>query len=115
MAQNEPKSRVVGGASGVRYPGAVGLLAKPRLELVCVAVVVAACSALAPTVSFAMDGGTIEPAREGPVLRLPDPPQGSIRERGARRRGPASKTSGVLFVGLLIGAMGYYVVKRFRR
>ncbi|MFO0676160.1 MAG: hypothetical protein U0169_06480 [Polyangiaceae bacterium] len=59
-----------------------------------------------------------DPAREAPspipVVRVPEAPQGSIRERGARRRG-ANPAGGVFLVVSLIGLMAYYVVKKLRR
>jgi len=39
----------------------------------------------------------------------------AVRERGGRRSRGASAASGALFLVILIGAMGYYVVKRLRR
>ena len=47
---------------------------------------------------------------------LPRPARGpSVRERGGRRSRGASTASGALMLFLLIGFMGYYVVKRLRR
>lgn len=57
------------------------------------------------------------PVRElpapGPVTPRPDPGP-SMKERGARTR-RANPASGVLFVAVLVGAMGYWVLKRFKR
>jgi hypothetical protein len=52
------------------------------------------------------DGGalTTRPGAKGP----------SLRERGGRTR-RASPASGVLFVAIIVGAIGYYVLKRLRR
>ena len=39
----------------------------------------------------------------------------AVRERGGRRSRGASTASGVLMLVMLIGFMGYYVVKKLRR
>ena len=39
----------------------------------------------------------------------------SVRERGGRRSRGASAASGALMLFILVGFMGYYVVKRLRR
>jgi hypothetical protein len=38
-----------------------------------------------------------------------------VRERGGRRSRAGSAASGALMLTMLIGIMGYYVVKRLRR
>jgi hypothetical protein len=46
----------------------------------------------------------------------PRPARGpSVRERGGRRSRGASTASGALMLFMLVGFMGYYVVKRLRR
>jgi hypothetical protein len=39
----------------------------------------------------------------------------AVRERGGRRSRAGSSASGFLFLAILVGAMGYYVVKKLRR
>jgi hypothetical protein len=38
-----------------------------------------------------------------------------MRERGGRRGRGGGTASGVLMLAILVGAMGYYVVKKLRR
>lgn len=46
----------------------------------------------------------------------PRPARGpSVRERGGRRSRGASTASGALMLFILVGAIGYYVIKKLRR
>jgi hypothetical protein len=59
---------------------------------------------LVPTASATTSSSSDRPAR-GPA----------VRERGGRRSRGGSAASGVLVLALLVGLMGYYVVKKLRR
>jgi hypothetical protein len=71
--------------------------------------------------------GSSAPPQPAPLIPPPsddagasDPPprpvrSPSVRERSGRRSRGASTASGVLFLVILVGAMGWYVVKRLRR
>ena len=60
----------------------------------------------APVAPVEDDAGATAPPRQRGA---------SVRERGGRRSRGASTASGVLFLVILVGAMGWYVVKRLRR
>lgn len=55
-------------------------------------------------------GGADDDAGALPRSRGP-----AMRERGGRRSRAGSTASGVLFLVILVGAMGYWVLKRLRR
>jgi hypothetical protein len=59
---------------------------------------------IVPTASATTNSSSDRPVR-GPA----------VRERGGRRSRAGSAASGVLMLALLVGLMGYYVVKKLRR
>lgn len=68
--------------------------------------------------------GPVEDAAASPVAPAPTTTSSAperavrgpaVRERGGRRSRAGSTASGVLMLTILIGAMGYYVMKRLRR
>ncbi len=113
----------------IRWPSAV---------IACVLVVLAS---FAPALALAQggppaqlgDAGALEPRpgsskafsavpgadQAGPMPTedpAPRPVRGpSVRERGGRRSRGASTASGAMMLVMLIGALGYYVIKRVRR
>lgn len=63
-----------------------------------------------PSTGTGTSGGTDDDAGALPRSRGP-----AMRERGGRRSRAGSTASGVLFLVVLVGAMGYWVLKRLRR
>lgn len=73
-------------------------------------------SSARPVVSAPAGLPTPPPAPATTEETAPRPARGpSVRERGGRRSRGASTASGALMLFILVGFMGWYVVKRLRR
>ncbi len=65
--------------------------------------------------AHAFQGGPL-PEDAGKTERVDKPARGpALRERGGRRSRGSSAASGVLFLVVLLGVAGFYIVKRLRR
>ena len=67
-------------------------------------------TALAPLASAAPTGAAPSASADTRPARGP-----AVRERGGRRTRAGSSATGFLMLAILVGFMGYYVVKRIRR
>lgn len=60
--------------------------------------------------------GLLAPPPAASAEAAPRAPRGpAVRERGRRRSRGSSIASGALMLFMLVGAMGYYIIKRLRR
>ncbi|MDB4947076.1 MAG: hypothetical protein JWP97_6610 [Labilithrix sp.] len=72
----------------------------------------------APAASVSSPSSAAPPGLDARAPEKPDdrPVRGpALRDRGARRPRAGGAATGVLFLVILVGAMGYYVLKRLRR